>query len=56
MSNPAPYAGSSSPGPGPGGRLGLVGLAERARMAGGTLSHAVQDGHFVLDVRLPWEA
>ncbi len=56
MSNPAPYAGSSGPGPGPGGRLGLVGLAERARMAGGTLSHAVQDGHFVLDVRLPWEA
>lgn len=56
MSNPAPYAGSSSPGPGLGGRLGLVGLAERAQMAGGTLSHAVQDGHFILDVRLPWEA
>ncbi|MFF5207176.1 sensor histidine kinase [Streptosporangium sp. NPDC000396] len=52
ISNPAPYWASS----GPGGRLGLVGLAERARMAGGTMSHAVQDGRFVLDVRLPWEA
>ncbi|MFG1861322.1 sensor histidine kinase [Microbispora bryophytorum] len=42
--------------PGPGGRLGLVGLAERTRMAGGTLSHTIQDGRFILDVRLPWEA
>ncbi|MFI6511452.1 sensor histidine kinase [Streptosporangium sp. NPDC050855] len=41
---------------GPGARLGLVGLAERIRMAGGTLGHAVRDGHFVLDARLPWEA
>ncbi|MER5627098.1 histidine kinase [Streptosporangium sp. NPDC002544] len=52
VSNPAP-AGTSA---GPGGRLGLVGLAERTRMAGGTISHAVQNGRFVLDVRLPWEA
>ncbi|MEW9547335.1 sensor histidine kinase [Nonomuraea sp. NPDC050783] len=51
VSNPAPYGTR----PGPGGRLGLVGLAERARMAGGTISHAVQDGRFVLDARLPWE-
>ncbi|MEN3534327.1 histidine kinase [Microbispora sp. ZYX-F-249] len=42
--------------PGPGGRLGLVGLAERTRMAGGTLSHTIEDGRFILDVRLPWEA
>jgi signal transduction histidine kinase len=42
--------------PGPGGRLGLVGLTERTRMAGGTLSHAVADGRFVLHARLPWEA
>ncbi|MEU0566722.1 histidine kinase [Nonomuraea sp. NPDC005983] len=42
--------------PGPGGRLGLVGLAERTRMAGGTISHAIQHGRFVLDARLPWEA
>jgi signal transduction histidine kinase len=41
---------------GPGGRLGLVGLAERTRVAGGAISHSVQDGHFVLDARLPWEA
>ncbi|MFD0891747.1 sensor histidine kinase, partial [Streptosporangium algeriense] len=39
-----------------GGGLGLVGLAERTRMAGGTLDHAVRQGRFVLDVRLPWEA
>ena len=52
VSNPAP-AGTTA---GPGGRLGLVGLAERIRMAGGTLSHAVQDGRFILDARLPWEA
>ena len=41
---------------GPGGRLGLVGLAERTRMAGGTIGHGLQDGHFVLEARLPWEA
>ncbi|AWS47337.1 sensor histidine kinase [Streptosporangium sp. 'caverna'] len=52
VSNPAP-SGTSA---GPGGKLGLVGLAERTRMAGGTLSHAVQNGRFILDARLPWEA
>ncbi|MEU4835724.1 histidine kinase [Streptosporangium sp. NPDC023615] len=52
VSNPVP-AGTPT---GPGARLGLVGLAERTRMAGGSLGHAVRDGHFVLDVRLPWEA
>lgn len=52
VSNPTP-SGTSA---GPGGRLGLVGLAERTRMAGGTLRHAVHDGHFILDARLPWEA
>ncbi|WP_433225533.1 sensor histidine kinase [Microtetraspora malaysiensis] len=51
VSNPVPPGTSA----GPGSRLGLVGLAERARMAGGTISHAVRDGRFVLDVRLPWE-
>ncbi|WP_329235463.1 histidine kinase [Actinoallomurus sp. NBC_01490] len=50
VSNPA-----SGASPGPGGRLGLVGLAERTRMAGGTLSHVLRDGRFVLDARLPWE-
>ncbi|MEV4353673.1 sensor histidine kinase [Nonomuraea sp. NPDC004186] len=52
VSNAAPPGGPT----GPGGRLGLVGLAERTRMAGGTLTHAVRDGRFVLDARLPWEA
>ncbi|MFB9475852.1 sensor histidine kinase [Nonomuraea salmonea] len=41
---------------GPGGRLGLVGLAERTRMAGGRITHDVRDGRFVLDATLPWEA
>ncbi|MFI7638376.1 sensor histidine kinase [Nonomuraea sp. NPDC049400] len=52
VSNPAP---SGAPA-GPGGRLGLVGLAERTRMAGGTITHSVDGGRFVLDARLPWEA
>lgn len=52
VSNPAPHGTD----PGPGGRLGLVGLAERTRMAGGAISHEVRDGRFVLDARLPWEA
>ncbi|MEV4284872.1 histidine kinase [Nonomuraea bangladeshensis] len=52
VSNPVPYGASG----GPGGRLGLVGLGERVRLAGGTITHAQQNGRFVLDVRLPWEA
>ncbi|KAB8195326.1 hypothetical protein FH608_013290 [Nonomuraea phyllanthi] len=52
VTNPAP---PSAP-VGPGGRLGLVGLAERTRMAGGTITHSVRDGLFVLDARLPWKA
>ncbi|GAA4591882.1 histidine kinase [Planotetraspora phitsanulokensis] len=52
VSNPAP---SGTPA-GPGGRLGLVGLAERTQMAGGVLRHTVQDGQFILDAQLPWEA
>ncbi|MFG1956523.1 sensor histidine kinase [Nonomuraea sp. NPDC049028] len=51
VSNPALFATAA----GPGSRLGLVGLAERIRMAGGTLSHAVRDGRFILDATLPWE-
>jgi len=45
--------GFESPGT-PGAGLGLVGLAERAALAGGTLEHGVADGAFVLRVRLPW--
>ncbi|GAA3234487.1 sensor histidine kinase [Nonomuraea helvata] len=52
VSNPA-RSGAKA---GPGGRLGLVGLAERTRMAGGTITHSVQNDRFVLDARLPWEA
>ncbi|MEO3791770.1 histidine kinase [Nonomuraea sp. B10E15] len=52
VSNPAPPGQSA----GPGSRLGLVGLAERTRMAGGTISHTVRHGRFILDARLPWEA
>ena len=52
VSNPTPFGTPA----GPGVRLGLVGLAERTRMAGGTLSHTLSDGRFVLDAQLPWEA
>ncbi len=52
VSNAAPHGAPA----GPGGRLGLVGLAERTRMAGGTITHDVRDGRFVLDALLPWEA
>ncbi|MFT4083061.1 MAG: histidine kinase [Nocardioides sp.] len=38
----------------PGAGLGLVGLAERMRLAGGTLSHSVERGRFVLRARIPW--
>ncbi|MEO3871052.1 histidine kinase [Nonomuraea sp. B12E4] len=41
---------------GPGAGLGLVGLAERTRLAGGGLSHGITDGRFVLDAWLPWDA
>jgi hypothetical protein len=44
-------------GPSPGlasGRAGLVGLDERVRLAGGTLSHGpVADGGFIVTARLP---
>jgi signal transduction histidine kinase len=43
--------------PAPGARLGLVGLSERASLAGGTLEHRVtRHGHFVVRARLPWPA
>jgi signal transduction histidine kinase len=40
----------------PGAGLGLVGLAERAELAGGRLSHGVEGGSFVLRAWLPWAA
>lgn len=40
----------------PGSGLGLVGLAERAELAGGRLTHGVESGTFVLRAWLPWSA
>ncbi len=39
-----------------GSRLGLVGIAERVGLVGGTLTHGVRDGQFVVDAALPWGA
>lgn len=38
------------------GKLGLIGLAERTQMVGGSLRHTRDGGRFVLDAYLPWEA
>ncbi|MFG3341921.1 sensor histidine kinase [Glycomyces sp. NPDC048151] len=38
----------------PGSGLGLVGLTERVRLAGGVLDHGSRDGRFELRARLPW--
>jgi signal transduction histidine kinase len=40
----------------PGGGAGLVGLAERVQLAGGTLEHGLVDGRFRLVATLPWPA
>ncbi len=39
-----------------GSQTGLLGIAERARLVGGTASHHRSDGRFVLTVHLPWDA
>ena len=39
-----------------GSLLGLVGIAERVGLVGGTLTHGVRDGQFVVDAALPWGA
>jgi signal transduction histidine kinase len=40
----------------PGSGLGLVSLAERVALAGGTLAHGPDDsGDFVLTAAFPWE-
>jgi signal transduction histidine kinase len=36
--------------------LGLPGLVERARLAGGELTHGVTDGRFTVEAWLPWTA
>jgi len=41
----------------PGSRVGLIGLAERASLAGGRFEHgATADGEFRLAAWLPWVA
>jgi signal transduction histidine kinase len=50
ISNPAPEH------PVAGDGLGLVGLAERMTMIGGTLDRVADRGRFVLAASLPWEA
>ncbi|MET1133331.1 MAG: histidine kinase [Aeromicrobium sp.] len=54
VSNPLPAGGTRQSLP-PSG-LGLVGLTERAELAGGRLHHARVSGHHVLRVWLPWTA
>ncbi|WP_433190591.1 sensor histidine kinase [Actinoallomurus sp. CA-150999] len=52
--NPMPAA---EPAPiAPGSGLGLVGLTERVRLAGGRLDHQITDGQFRLLAWLPWPA
>ncbi|MEU8362476.1 histidine kinase [Nonomuraea sp. NPDC048882] len=50
--NPAPPADAAPLVPGSG--LGLVGLTERVRLAGGQLDHQETGGEFLLRARLPW--
>ncbi|WP_417398523.1 sensor histidine kinase [Glycomyces mayteni] len=50
--NPLPEAGTGPAVPGSG--LGLVGLTERVRLAGGSLDHEATGGRFALRARLPW--
>ena len=48
--NPLGFAAGSTPGAG----LGLVGLAERAELRGGTLVHGREGSSFVLRGSIPW--
>lgn len=52
VSNPLPGAGAEAAIEGTG--VGLLGLAERVELAGGTLNHAAEDGFFVVRAHLPW--
>jgi signal transduction histidine kinase len=52
LTNPLGFGPTRTPGAG----LGLVGLTERAGLAGGTLEHGVQGHDFVLRGWLPWPA
>lgn len=50
--NPLGFAAGSAPGAG----LGLVGLAERAQLRGGTLVHGREGSAFVVRASIPWTA
>ncbi|MCK9896757.1 sensor histidine kinase [Frankia sp. AgB32] len=50
--NPTPT--SPTPATSPGSGMGLVGLTERVRLAGGHLDHQHVDGEFRLHAALPW--
>ncbi|WP_127552872.1 sensor histidine kinase [Actinoplanes sp. OR16] len=52
--NPMPVGWPHTPRPGAG--MGLVGLTERATLAGGRLAHGRHGNEFVLAAWLPWEA
>ncbi|MEW2455375.1 sensor histidine kinase [Streptomyces albus] len=52
--NPAPPPGAGGSARVPGAGQGLIGLAERALLAGGTLEHGRVDGDFRLHAALPW--
>ncbi|MEU1880215.1 histidine kinase [Streptosporangium sp. NPDC020072] len=54
VTNPLPSP-DAPPAP-PGGGVGLVGLTERVRLAGGRLDHHESDGRFLLRAWLPWPA
>ncbi|WP_185079050.1 sensor histidine kinase [Nonomuraea jabiensis] len=54
ISNPLPPPGSAPAAPGSG--VGLVGLTERVRLAGGQLDHHRTGGRFRLQAWLPWPA
>ncbi len=54
--NTTPPAPGPDAGPGDGSGQGLIGLAERARLAGGDLSAGPADGGFRVRAWLPWPA
>jgi signal transduction histidine kinase len=56
LTNPLPLGGGRAAPP-EGGGTGLVGLVERAELAGGSLEHGMTpSGAFRLVARLPWPA
>ncbi|GGR16739.1 two-component sensor histidine kinase [Actinoplanes ianthinogenes] len=55
IANPLPVGVSTRP-PIPGTGMGLIGLAERASLAGGHLTHSTDGADFRLTAHLPWAA